>query len=227
MAETKPEDKILDDILEKSEETEKPEETEEEKTTPEPAKKEEWFIPGKYKTKEDAVQNIKKQERYITELRFKNKRLSNFALGIEPSEQTSEEEKIKDEEFYSNPIEVINKKLELQRREAEAKLRRMRGEMILESVQEEYPNFDIEMNAKELEKELEIYTPEHRAKYSKQLLKETIEKLGGKKAKSEEKASHTEDETASGGEFIAGNKTGDIKKSILKVNIGKSDLFNK
>ncbi|MEM5807070.1 MAG: hypothetical protein QW474_01635 [Candidatus Aenigmatarchaeota archaeon] len=171
--------------------------TEEEKKTKQTKsiQQEKWFIPGKYKTKEDAIRNIKKQESYIKELENKIKNMEaemnkykNMVKQAIGENITEEEKKVNEfdiNEFYKNPSEYIDNFIKNKINETLKPIQNVavnnNFELIKQKIKAMYPNFDIDKNASQLAEIVKRFDPQYRATHPIEVLSYAIEQLGGKK----------------------------------------------
>lgn len=161
-----------------------PEEQKEEETTSED---EEWVIPGKFKTIEDARKGFKQTEQYLKKLEAERKELRDLiekvapALQEEESEGADETKSLKEqfyEAFEEDPVGVLSTIAEYV---AELKMQDIRQdyhirqlEDIEQRVQQLYPDFDLRKHDEIIAEELEKYPEEFRYKSPELALKNAV-----------------------------------------------------
>jgi len=207
-------------------------------------KEEEWIIPGKFKTIEDARKGFKETEKYLKNLEQERKDLRKILEEIAPilfEEKQEEGEQFSSEElkekffqaFEQDPVGVLSALLEtaveekitpvitpLQQNYIVQKLQE-----IDEKVQTEFPEFDMHKNQKLIAEELNSYPEEFRYNYPELALKTAVMNVM-KKLEKEGKLEQINKAKEEGAEQIKQKILGANTLSSKATSTGKKDENN-
>ncbi len=228
MAKKKKKDDILDDdILDDELEDELDDELDDELEDDEEGKEEKPdFIPGKYKTEDDAKKGIKEQSRYIKKLEKQIKDTNKVEPKAKDKPDDKEEDGVSDEDFLTSPVQSVTKIVEDAMKKFVVPINQNTANnnynLLKDKAQRIYPDFDIELNEDVLSKHIMKYDENYRRQHGFEVLCEAIEASGGKKGSGDNAVSAE----AGSAPSVKGVKGGGISKKIQDSILNAQDYKN-
>lgn len=176
----------------------------------------------------DYEEKIKKLEEEVNKYKEEREKFTKILNALSGNDQNNKAEEIKEEDFFKNPLQTIEKIVKKQLDNYVQPLQNVtmknNYELIKQEVKKMYPDFDIDKNEAKLAEIVKRFDVSYRTTHPVEVLSYAIEQLGGKRKKSPS-TTYAEGEYSITGGFKPTSIAEAIKESILKASV-PVDVFS-